>query len=347
MIRALRERASIASAFVVARVLRVRGSVVGDLGVAALARRHYRRPRTFVPVNVQSYLQNFATHYLSQRTTSEGHLAFVLRRRMQALHLQSERAAAFRARIARTNDEAVGARHKRVRTAAVAAVKRAPSAAAVADAGADATLTLTSAQTIDAAIEHVLAHFRAAGVLNDAVYAERRASALRARSRSARFIQMDLKQKKIAPPLIERALDLANRDQIVSSAATAAAATADGAYAGASPTLDDDDGSGDGGGGDDDVDSTEVASQADFLGALALARKRRIGPFAPSKSNSAADVDGDAIDTPPTVRWNAAAAQRDQKALQKLVAAGYSFSTAKRVLATPARVAADYFRRSS
>jgi hypothetical protein len=82
-----------------------------------------------------------------------------------------------------------------------------------------------------------------------------------------------------------------------------------------------------------DNDGGEVATQADFLAALTLARKRKIGPFAPPS------------DAPDDGKWNADKAAQRQRALERLIRAGYSFTTAKRVLSTPAEVAADYFRR--
>ena len=76
-----------------------------------------------------------------------------------------------------------------------------------------------------------------------------------------------------------------------------------------------------------------MAAHADFLGALELARKRKIGPFAPVAEAASSH------------QWNSAASKQHQSAIAKLVRAGYSFETAKRVLTTAPAVAAAFFRR--
>lgn len=84
---------------------------------------------------------------------------------------------------------------------------------------------------------------------------------------------------------------------------------------------------------ENDEPSAESAADSDFLAALALTRKRRIGPFAASSSASASAA--------PESTTRA----EYQRSLEKLVRAGFSFVTAKRALATRPDVAASFFAR--
>ena len=105
------------------------------------------------------------------------------------------------------------------------------------------------------------AHFRSTGALDDARYAASRCSQLRRGGKSARFIQLDLKRKYIAPALIESSL---------AAIQSPAAALSDAA------------------GGEMGGDARLVA---DLRAAVVLCRKKRIGPFTPGNAQAATLAD--------------------------------------------------------
>jgi SOS response regulatory protein OraA/RecX len=160
----------------------------------AFPRLHVRSyTRRSVPTNIDSYLMNFALAYLSQRSTSEKHLEFVLRRRMTNLKFRSERAAESRAKFIKTQ-QTMGLKptfpSSRFPTKKAAETPES---------------TVIANHAIDDAVNKVLTHFRSNGVLNDEKYSQKRASMLRAQSRSARYIQLDLTKK--ARPSVHSAVN--------------------------------------------------------------------------------------------------------------------------------------------
>lgn len=147
-------------------------------------------------------------------------------------------------------------------------------------------------------LEEVISKFVGMGLLNDALYARAMASSLRRRGLSTTAITQKLRQKGLPPSEIATALS-----QIDERLTDLRPATA--------------------GQSDPDI---EAMGGADYIAALTLARKKRIGPFAK---------------TPP-----AEASDRD-KQMARLARQGFSYDIVQRVMRTDADDAADILYRSA